>query len=372
MSHEIRTPMNGILGMLSLAMRRMTDSEGRQMLEKAESAAHRLMNVLNDILDLSKIEANRLTLEKRRFHLGEVLDNLLLLIAPTAAEKDLAIAVDVDEALARRPLLGDSLRLDQILLNLVANAVKFTEQGEIAIRARRLTETGPRVQVRFEIADTGVGIDTQTQKRLFTPFEQADNTMTRKYGGSGLGLAISKQLVTMMDGEIGVDSTPGVGSTFWFSVWLESDDPARVAPKAETSVTDSESRLRRHHQGKRVLLAEDEPLNQEITIIQLEDVGLRVDLATDGAQALERAREQAYDLILMDMQMPVMNGLESTRAIRASSLNMTTPILAMTANAYQEDRHSCLEAGMNDHLPKPVEPDHLYDTLLRWLEKTTP
>jgi PAS domain S-box-containing protein len=372
MSHEIRTPMNGILGMLSLAMRRMTDSEGRQMLEKAESAAHRLMNVLNDILDLSKIEANRLTLEKRRFHLGEVLDNLLLLIAPTAAEKDLAIAVDVDEALARRPLLGDSLRLDQILLNLVANAVKFTEQGEIAIRARHLTETGPRVQVRFEIADTGVGIDTQTQKRLFTPFEQADNTMTRKYGGSGLGLAISKQLVTMMDGEIGVDSTPGVGSTFWFSVWLESDDPARVATKAETSVTDSESRLRRHHQGKRVLLAEDEPLNQEITIIQLEDVGLRVDLATDGAQALERAREQAYDLILMDMQMPVMNGLESTRAIRASSLNMTTPILAMTANAYQEDRHSCLEAGMNDHLPKPVEPDHLYDTLLRWLEKTTP
>jgi len=371
MSHELRTPMAGVLGMLNLGMRRMSDPEGRRQLEKAEDAANRLLHVLNDILDISKIEANRMTLEKRVFRLGEVLDNVKHLVAPKAAEKHLELTVDVPEALARQPLLGDPLRLDQILLNLAGNAVKFTEHGAVSIRARVQSSTAAGIRVRVEVCDTGIGIDQDTQRRLFTVFEQADNTMARKYGGSGLGLAISKRLVTMMDGEIGVDSTPGVGSTFWFSICLEAGTPEAMPAVAVSPTVDREAGLRQRHQGRRILVVEDEPLNQEITRTLLEDAGLQVDIADDGMQALQQAREQAYDLILMDMQMPVMNGIESTRAIRRDSRNRTTPIVAMTANAYKEDRQICLDAGMDDHVPKPVEPDHLYGTLHRWLEMPT-
>jgi CheY-like chemotaxis protein len=217
------------------------------------------------------------------------------------------------------------------------------------------------------VVDTGIGIDAETQARLFTSFEQADNSMTRKYGGTGLGLAISKRLVQLMGGEIGVDSTPGVGSAFWFTIRLTRRQTGVVQAVPAFEKAEAATLLHLDHAGARILLAEDEPVNREIACLQLEDAGLVVDSAEDGQQALELARRHGYALILMDMQMPVLNGIDATRAIRADSLNRSTPILAMTANAFDEDRQACLDAGMDDHIAKPVDPDDLYEILLRWL-----
>jgi len=327
--------------------------------------------VLNDILDLSKIEAERMVLEDAPPQLGGVMENLASVLGHKATDKGLALKIDLPDSLARLPLKGDSLRLSQILLNLAGNAVKFTERGRITLRARPVTETPEAVQVRFEVIDSGIGIDPMAQSRLFTSFEQADNSMTRKYGGTGLGLAISKRLVQLMGGEIGVESTPGVGSTFWFTVRLVRRQTSAVASAPSFEKDEAETRLGRDYFGARILLAEDEPVSREVACIQLEAAGLVVDLAEDGQQALELARRNTYALILMDMQMPNLNGIDATRAIRADSLNQTTPILAMTANAFDEDRQTCLDAGMNDHIAKPVDPENLYETLLRSLEQTS-
>ena len=223
------------------------------------------------------------------------------------------------------------------------------------------------ILLRFEVVDTGIGIEPEAQSRLFQSFEQADSSMARKYGGTGLGLTISKRLVQLMGGKIGVDSTAGQGSTFWFVVPLKKRvrDATPTAPRL-TALT-AEQRLQAEYAGTRVLLAEDEPITQEVSRGLLEDVGLVVDVADDGRQALELARRNRYALILMDMQMPHMNGIDATQAIRADSLNRTTPILAMTANAFDEDRETCIAAGMNEHIAKPVDPDKLYETLLAWL-----
>jgi len=371
MSHELRTPMNGIMGMLSLAKRRMADAKGLDHLDKANAAANHLLGVLNDILDLSKIEAERMVLEDAPLQLGGVLENLTSVVGHKAVEKGLTLEIDLPESLAQRPLMGDSMRLGQILLNLAGNAVKFTEHGRITLRARPVTETPEALLVRFEVIDSGIGIDPVAQARLFTSFEQADNSMTRKYGGTGLGLAISKRLVQLMGGEIGVESMPGVGSTFWFTVRLVRRQTSAVASAPNFEKDEAETRLGRDYFGARILLAEDEPVSREVACIQLEAAGLVVDLAEDGQQALELARRNTYALILMDMQMPNLNGIDATRAIRADSLNQTTPILAMTANAFDEDRQTCLDAGMNDHIAKPVDPENLYETLLRWLEQTS-
>ena len=367
MSHELRTPMNGVMGMINMARRHMTAPQGRDQLDKAMRSAERLLDVLNDILDISKIEAERMALEAVPLQLAVIFDNITATLGQRAADKGLRLQLDLSPELARGDLRGDPLRLGQVLVNLVGNAIKFTDRGEVNVRARAIGETADAMTLRFEVSDTGIGIGDDAQRRLFQSFEQADNSMTRKYGGTGLGLSICKRLVALMGGEIGVASVPGQGSTFWFVVALARCAQGAAAPASAASPAEAEQRLRAGFAGRRILLAEDEPITQEVTCGMLEHVGLVVDVAEDGRQAVELARRNAYALILMDMQMPEMNGLEAARAIRADSPNAATPILAMTANAFDEDRDTCLAAGMNEHISKPVDLPRLYATLLRWL-----
>ena len=369
MSHELRTPMHGIMGMISLVRGRLSDAKAQQQLDKATNAADRLLLIINDILDISKIEAEYLTLEQVEFKLDKVLENMVSLIGYKAEQKGLQLRIEVAPEIAGRLFRGDSLRLGQVLLNLTGNAVKFTEQGEITVRVLLLKETPDEALLHFEIQDRGIGISSEEMKRLFTAFEQADSSMTRKYGGTGLGLAISKRLVEMMQGKIGVDSAPGLGSTFWFTIRLGKALEGSAPPAPIFVQEAAEAQLQRKYSGTRILLAEDEPISQEVSRELLEAVGLVVDLAEDGARAVALARLASYDLILMDMQMPTMNGIEATQAIRADSVNMDTPILAMTANAFHEDRLACLDAGMSDHISKPVVPEVLFATLLKWLER---
>jgi signal transduction histidine kinase/ActR/RegA family two-component response regulator len=371
MSHELRTPMNGVMGMTDMALRRATDPQQIDWLKKSMSSAKNLLRVINDILDISKIEANRMTLETIHFQFGEVLENLFSLIGHKADEKKIKLLVDLEPVVTRMAFIGDPLRLGQILLNLAGNALKFTEHGSITLGTRRLEDNPHDVLLRIEVADTGIGISVEDQKRLFIAFEQADGSMTRKYGGTGLGLAITKRLVKMMGGEIGVESTLGQGSTFWFTVRLGKSNDAVLPVPTFTGKT-ADKRLLDEYAGTRILLAEDEPINQEVSRGLLEDAGLVVDLAEDGQQALELAKQNTYALILMDMQMPQLNGVEATMAIRALPNYDQIPILAMTANAFDEDRQVCLDAGMNDYITKPVDPDVLYNTLLGWLKRSAP
>jgi PAS domain S-box-containing protein len=373
MSHELRTPMHGVIGMINLVRRRLHDAKGQEQLDKAKGAANHLLQVINDILDISKIEANRLVLETAPVQICAMLENLASITAQSARDKNLRLSIDCPDELAHQPLLGDAMRLGQVLLNLTGNAIKFTTRGSIDVRIRPVEESADSMLLRCEISDTGVGIEPEVLERIFTAFEQADNSTTRKYGGTGLGLAISKRLVELMGGEIGVASSPGQGSTFWFTVRLgkrpaaAGDIPATAVPPAPSF----EEAIRRKHAGVRLLLAEDEPLNRQVTQHLLEDCGVIIDIAEDGRQALDLARRKRYGLILMDMQMPNLDGLDATRAIRLDSLNRDTPILGLTANVFDEDRQACLAAGMNDHLAKPFDPDRLIETLYNWLERST-
>jgi len=363
--------MHGIMGMIATVRSRLSEAKAQRQLDMAKDAANRLLLLINDILDISKIEAEHMTLEQAEFRLDKVLDNVRSLVGFKAEQKGLKLLIEPAPEIVGRAYLGDSLRLGQILLNLVGNAVKFTDSGSVMVRLREVGQLADQALLRFEVQDSGIGISADEKKRLFTAFEQADSSMTRKYGGTGLGLAISKRLVHMMGGEIGVDSEPGKGSTFWFTVRLglisEVTTPAASSPLEESAETE----LRRRFAGARVLLAEDEPISQEVSRAILEDVGLLVDLAEDGEMALALAQIADFDIILMDMQMPKMNGLDATRAIRADSLNTDTPILAMTANAFLEDRQACLDAGMNDHIGKPVVPEILFEILLKWLSRNS-
>jgi signal transduction histidine kinase len=371
MSHELRTPLNGVLGMITLARRRMVDPKGLDQIDKATDAAKRLLAIINDILDLTKIEAERLNLEAADFKLGTVLDDMVDLVGESARRKGLELRVEASQATRNMSLCGDSLRLGQILLNLAGNAVKFTEHGDIVLRVVARHETAAGIPLRFEVEDRGIGIAGEDQARLFSAFEQADGSTTRRFGGTGLGLAISKRLAQMMGGEIGVDSTPGQGSTFWFTVRLPRGAEAPPSIPDALRAEELEQALQ-WFSGMRILLVEDEPINAEITLALLEQVGMRADVAVDGLAAVARARERKYALILMDVQMPGLNGIEATRAIRGESRNRDTPILALTANALEEDRRACLDAGMNAHVGKPFNAVTFYEALLHWLPVPTP
>ncbi|EXJ13519.1 response regulator [Imhoffiella purpurea] len=369
MSHEIRTPMNAILGLTHLLRRDGSTPEQVQRLIKIEDSGRHLLFILNDILDLSKIEAGRLELENTNFPLETILDHVRSLIWEQAQAKGLTVTLDGDDV----PLWlrGDPTRLRQALLNYASNAVKFTDSGTVDLRAILLEEADGKLLVRFEVRDSGIGIAPDKLHKLFEAFEQTDVSTTRRYGGTGLGLAITRRLARLMGGDAGAESEPGSGSLFWFTARLERGE-AEAPSVADDSTQHAEAALRRRHSGARLLMAEDNPINREVALEMLERTGLIVEVAEDGRQALEKARDRDYDIILMDLQMPGLNGLDAARAIRSLSRHLSTPIIAMTANAFDDDRRECRDAGMNDFVAKPVEPEHLFNTLLHWLPSGAP
>jgi len=365
MSHELRTPMNAIIGMTHLLNRRISDPDHRDKLGKLGNAANHLLSLLNDILDLSKIDAERMTLEHTALRLGTIFADIESLISVKMAAKGLQLHLDIAPQLAETRLLGDPVRLQQILINLVDNAVKFTERGSISIRATAFDETADTLGVRLSIEDTGIGIPPAAQERIFLPFEQADGSTTRQHGGTGLGLTIVRKLVSLMNGSLELKSTPGTGSTFTLTIRFDKAAPDAALPSSQPAGGEEPARFR----GKRVLVAEDDPINQEVLLEVLQgEPDLEIDVADDGAIALERANRKRYDLILMDMQMPNLDGLEATVAIRRLPGYAATPIVAMTANAFAEDRARCMAAGMSDFIAKPFKPELLLTKLAQWLD----
>jgi signal transduction histidine kinase len=365
MSHEIRTPMNGIIGMAHLLRRSGLDATQGARLDKIDAAAKHLLGLINNILDISKIEAGKFALEATPVEIQSLLDDVATLVTERVRAKGLELRVECDDIPSG--LVGDATRLRQALLNYLGNAVKFTERGRIDMRARVLQLGAQDVVLRFEVADTGIGMAAEALDRLFLAFEQADSSTTRKYGGTGLGLAITRHLAKLMGGEVGAESTPGVGSLFWFSVRLKRGAPVPVT--AVQIVVDAEMELQRRFSGRRILVVDDEPVNREVAVFQLEAVGLVVDQAADGSEAVGMLARNAYDVVLMDMQMPGMDGLEATRRIRSRDAGHRVPIVAMTANAFAEDRARCVAAGMDDFLAKPYVPEELFATVLRWLSR---
>ena len=366
-SHEIRTPLNAIIGMTHLLLRSGVSDDQALRLDKIETAGQHLLEILNAVLDLSKIEAGKLSLERTRVAVNGVVHNVVSMLHDRAVAKALVISEEVQQGLA--PLLGDPTRLQQALLNFGSNAVKFTGQGgRVCFRTRVMEDTPTDQLVRFEVEDTGIGIPADKLGQIFSAFEQADSSTTREYGGTGLGLAITRKLAQLMGGSAGVSSEPGVGSTFWFTARLAKGDYMPITgllPDPDAA----ESIIGERFAGLRVLVVEDDEINREIAVEMLAETGLLIDTAEDGQVAVERVREADYALILMDMQMPRMDGLQATLQIRALPGQADTPIVAMTANAFAEDRARCFEVGMNDFIPKPVEPGLLLRVVLKWLER---
>jgi len=358
--------MNGIIGMSHLALSESDPSRSREHIERIKESAERLTRVLNDILDYSKIEAGKISIEKSNFDLRGMIDDAVSTIRPQAVAKELEFIVSVPAEIPME-LIGDSIRTGQILLNYLSNAVKFTERGriEVSVVPEQAGDDGT-VLLRFVVADTGIGLTSKQQASLFTSFTQADASTTRKFGGTGLGLFICKSLAQLMGGDVGVDSTSGRGSTFWFTVRFQiaESGPAAKPPSHTATRGSFDYALLR---GTRVLLAEDDKTNQLVASGLLEAVGIKVDIAENGSEAVDKVMANDYELVLMDMQMPIMGGLEATGLIRHDAKFKNLPILAMTANAMQQHRQECLEAGMNDFVPKPFEPSQLYAIIQKWV-----
>ncbi|MCX7175387.1 MAG: PAS domain-containing protein [Proteobacteria bacterium] len=368
MSHEIRTPMNGILGMANILRRDGLTPRQLERLDTIDTSAQHLLSVINDILDISKIEAGKFTLEEVPVVISSLMANASSILSEKAGAKGIRLLIETESLPAN--LVGDPTRLQQSLLNYATNAIKFTETGTVTLRTIMQEETVEDVAVRFEVTDTGIGITPEAMSRLFSSFEQADNSMTRKYGGTGLGLAITRRLAELMGGEAGAESTPGVGSTFWFTVRLKKKKERRQTERLEgVAEADAETLLKQRYAGLRILVADDEPLNREVAQMQLEFVDLVADTAEDGAEAVTMARTHNYAAIFMDMQMPKLSGVEATQQIRQLPGYRHIPIIAMTANAFAEDKAECFAAGMTDFLIKPFNPDQLFAILLRALSR---
>ncbi len=364
MSHEIRTPLNAITGMAYLMRRDGVSDKQGERLDRIDAAGQHLLDIIHDVLSLSQIEAGRMKLEAKPLDLAAVCAGALEVMADEARRKGLALHCEFGDLPAS--LLGDAVRLRQSLLNYLGNAVKFTEFGSIILRCHEVSRSDAGHLIRFEVIDTGPGLSPEAQAQLFQPFHQVDNSSTRAHGGTGLGLVITRRLAQLMGGDAGCDSTPGVGSRFWFTACLSAGEAA--LPTGEGRVENSAEELLRHRfAGRSVLLAEDNWVNREVVVELLEDQLLVVDVVEDGRAAVERVRERHYDLVLMDVQMPDMDGLEATRRIRALPQRGTLPIIALTANAFAEDRQACLDAGMSDYLAKPASPEKLFAKVLQWL-----
>jgi PAS domain S-box-containing protein len=369
MSHEIRTPLNAVIGFSHLLRKQVSDPKAVEYLHSINSAGQNLLSIVNSILDLSKIESGGLTLEHIPFSVSQVVDHTLSILGERASAKGLSLTSAIDERLPVS-VMGDKLRVGQILLNLVSNAIKFSDRGRVAVRVIVERADGATVTARVEVEDQGIGLSEAQQRRLFQPFSQADESTSRRFGGTGLGLSIVKHLAARMGGQVGVRSALGRGSTFWVTVNLAVAPGASGATEVRSlALSAPELVIARHHTGTKILLVEDDPVNRALARELLLETGLDIETAADGREAVERVGSREYALVLMDVQMPEMDGFDATRAIRATAGRERTPIVAMTANAFLEDRERCFAAGMNDHVSKPIDPQELYSALLRWLPK---